>query len=86
MTTCSPNPSTSASAAYAALRHGGSPPGVASVQLGLDRDVALRLERSFIRRAGGGHHAMRPRFAHHDLHVGQVLAQGGYPAMPDRSR
>jgi hypothetical protein len=58
----------------------------ARLQLGLDPAVGLRLERSFRMRAGGGHHAMRPRFAHHDRHVAGVLAAGGYPALPERRR
>ncbi|RAK60857.1 hypothetical protein DJ021_14080 [Phenylobacterium hankyongense] len=75
-----------ASISYAALRHGGTPPGAARVQLGLGTAVAARLERLFQQRGGGGADAMRPRFARHAEHVRAVMAQGGYPALPDRPR
>jgi hypothetical protein len=73
-----------ASASYAACRHGGSPPDIVRVQLALPPETAAELERLFQRRPGGGHGALRPRFARHQAHVQAVMAQGGYPALPER--
>ncbi|HEY8572753.1 hypothetical protein [Phenylobacterium sp.] len=72
---------TIASACYAALRHGGAPPVDARAQLGLGRRVAFELELFFHGRFGG---PMRPRFARHHRHVTAVLAEGGFPVMPER--
>jgi hypothetical protein len=74
---------TIASAAYAALRQGGAPPAHASAQLGLGRRVSRELETWFRARRGG---AVRPRFARHERHVAAVLAEGGFPALPERRR
>lgn len=86
MTTAARIDATGASASYAALRHGGSPPWAARAQLGLKATVAARLEWLFQRRVGGGPDPMRPRFARHDEHVAAVLAKGGYPRLPERRR
>jgi hypothetical protein len=74
-----------ASASYAAARHGGAPPDFVAVELALPPETAVKLERLFQRR-GGGVHAMKPRFARHESHVAAVLAEGGYPALPERRR
>lgn len=74
---------TIASAAYAALRQGGAPPAHASAQLGVGRRVGRELEAWFRTRRGG---IVRPRFARHDRHVEAVLAEGGYPVLPERRR
>jgi hypothetical protein len=84
MTAAHPSHSPHAKAAYAALRHGGAPAAHARVQLGLSLKVALRLERTFQARKGWD--PMRPRFARHDLHVTQVVAEGGFPVLPERPR
>jgi hypothetical protein len=76
----------SASPAYAALRHGGWPAHVAAVQLQLDPLRAVRLERLFQARRGGGQDAMKPAYARNGRHVADVLAQGGYPALPEKKR
>lgn len=86
MTTATRPSATLASAAYAALRHGGAPPAIARVQLGLGRSVAFRLEKMFQARRSGGCDAMRPRFARHELHVKQVMKAGGFPILPERRR
>lgn len=75
-----------ATASYAALRHGGTPAAQARQQLGLDRDLGVRLERSFLARRTFAGDVMRPRYARHGLHVRQVLEAGGYPALPDKRR
>jgi hypothetical protein len=73
-----------ASACYAACRHGGSPPDIVRVQLDLPAETAAELERLFRARPGGGPGLMRPRFAQHAAHVDAVMAEGGYPALPER--
>ncbi len=77
---------TGASVGYAALRHAGLPPARAAAELRLEPLRALRLERLFRDRRGGGLNPMRPRYARHGRHVAAVLAQGGYPALPERRR
>lgn len=74
---------TMASAAYAALRHGGAPPAHASAQLGLTRRVSRELETWLHARRGG---PQRPRFARDERHLSAVLAQGGFPVLPERRR
>jgi hypothetical protein len=81
MTRANPDDTIQASAAYAALRYGGAPPGAAQAQLALPISLASRLETMFSRRSGGGPDPMRPRFARHGAHVAAVLAAGGYPAL-----
>jgi len=81
-----PAASTLASASYAVCRHGGAPPELAQAELALPAETALRLERLFRARSGGGPNAMRPQFARHAAHVRAVLAQGGYPALAERGR
>jgi hypothetical protein len=76
----------SASPAYAALRHGGAPAHLAAAQLRLDPLRALRLERLFQARRGGGVDPMKPAYARNGRHVADVLAQGGFPALPERRR
>jgi hypothetical protein len=73
-----------ASASYAACRYAGAPPETVQVELQLPPETAAHLEKLFRRRPGGGHGAMRPRFARHDAHVRAVAAQGGYPVLPER--
>lgn len=75
---------TSASASYAVLRHGGSPPAAAQAELALEPRRALRLERLFQARKGGGPDSIKPRFAHHAAHVAAVERAGGYPVLPER--
>jgi hypothetical protein len=75
-----------ASASYAALRYEGAPPPLAQAALDLSPATAARLERLFKARPGGGADAMRPRFARHSAHVRAVLAQGGFPILPERRR
>jgi hypothetical protein len=77
---------TSASPAYAALRHGGWPACAAAAQLQLDPLRALRLERLFQARRGGGRDPMKPAYARNGRHVAAVLAQGGYPVLPEKKR
>lgn len=81
-----PPPKSFTSAAYAASRHGGAPPGLAAVELALPAETAAELERLFQRRPGGGPGRMRPRFARHAAHVAAVMAAGGYPAIAERRR
>ena len=78
--------STLASKSYAALRYEGMPPPGAAAVLGLAQATADQLERLFLATPGGGDDPMRPRFARHDPHVAAVMAQGGYPVMPDACR
>jgi hypothetical protein len=73
-----------ASASYAACRYAGAPPDIVQVELQLPPETAAALERLFRRKPGGGPGAMRPRFARHEAHVRAVVAEGGYPAMPER--
>jgi hypothetical protein len=73
-----------ASASYAACRYGGAPPGVVQVQLDLPAETAAELERLFRTRPGRGVDPMRPRFAQHEAHVDAAMAEGGYPALPER--
>jgi hypothetical protein len=76
-----------ASAGYAALRHGGALPSRAAAELRLDRKRAERLESLFqARRGGGPDDAMKPRYARNGRHVAAVLAEGGYPVLPERRR
>jgi hypothetical protein len=81
MTRATPSDAIQASAAYAALRYGGAPPGQAKAQLALPTSLAAQLEAMFRRRTGGGPDPMRPRFARHGAHVAAVQAAGGYPAL-----
>jgi hypothetical protein len=69
------------SATYAALRHGGSSPTKARLQLGVEEMEAARLEKLFLARAGRGPDAMRPSFARHRQHVAAVTAAGGFPVL-----
>jgi hypothetical protein len=82
MTSEEPMTSTQASAAYAALRHGGASAGRASLELALSGKTATRLESLFLHRSGD----LRPKFARHDRHVTSVLRAGGYPVLPERVR
>jgi hypothetical protein len=75
-----------ASASYAALRYEGVPPPRARVALGLTEATASRFEQLFQARPCGGNDPMRPRFARHAVHVTAVMAQGGFPAMPEKCR
>jgi hypothetical protein len=76
-----------ASVGYAALRHGGAPPARAAAELKLERVRAVRLERLFRARQGGGpDDPMKPRYAKHGRHVCDVLRAGGFPVMPERRR
>jgi hypothetical protein len=76
-----------ASAGYAALRHGGAPAWRARLELGLAAARAERMETLFRARTGGGpDDPMKPRYAKHGRHVAEVVAQGGYPVLPDRRR
>jgi hypothetical protein len=46
-----------------------------------------RLEKLFQARRGGGvDDPMKPRYAKHGRHVAAVLAEGGYPILPERRR
>ena len=74
------------SASYAALRYQGVPPPQARDALDLPEATAARLERLFLARPGAGPDPMRPRFARNAAHVAAVLAQGGYPVLPGKSR
>lgn len=71
-----------ASATYAVCRLGGAPPDQVRAELGLATDTVVRLERLFQARPGGGADAMKPRFAHHERHVRDVMAAGGFPVLP----
>ena len=75
-----------ASVGYAALRHGGTPPGRAATELGLEPLRALRLERLFLARKGGGANPMKPGYARHGRHLRAVLREGGFPVLPERRR
>ncbi|HEY8615993.1 hypothetical protein [Phenylobacterium sp.] len=86
MTTATHDLSPHASAAYVALRRGGTPPAAARLQLGLMPIAALRLERTFQARKWRDPDALRPRFAHHRRHLAAVLAAGGFPVLPERLR
>jgi len=86
MNTSIQEPSPLASASYAALRYEGLPPPRARAALGLAPQTATRLERLFQARPGGGADPMKPRFARHAAHVRSALAQGGFPALPERRR
>jgi hypothetical protein len=77
---------TLASRSYAVLRYEGAPPPRAREALGLAEATAASLERLFQARTGGGDDLMRPRFARHAAHVAAVLAEGGYPVMPQPCR
>jgi hypothetical protein len=86
MNRSTPERSALASASYAALRYQGVCPSRASATLELPAARAERLERLFLARPGGGIDPMRPRFALHGAHVAAVMAQGGYPVLPERGR
>ena len=73
-----------ASKSYAALRYEGVPPPRARETLGLPEATASDLERLFQARPGGGDDPMRPAYARHAVHVKAVMAQGGYPVLPER--
>lgn len=73
-----------ADSAYAALRRGGAPPGVAEAQLALTPRAARQFEAVFRARASRGGEEAQPRFARHDAHVAAVLAQGGFPTLTER--
>jgi hypothetical protein len=77
---------TSAGPAYAALRHGGAPACRAAAQLQLDPLRAPRLERLFQARRGGGQDPMKPAYARNGRHVVAVLAEGGFPVLPEKRR
>jgi hypothetical protein len=62
-----------------------APPG-ARAALGLPEAAAARFERLFLARPGAGPDPMRPRFARHEFHVAAVMAQGGYPMLPEKGR
>jgi hypothetical protein len=74
---------TLASRSYAALRQEGAPPWRARSELGLQAAAAARFERLFQARTGI---PGKPRFARHRQHVAAVLAEGGYPVLPERRR
>lgn len=75
----------SASVGYAALRHGGAPAWRAAAELRLDPRRAEGLERLFrTHRGGRPDDPMRPRYANNGRHVTDVLAQGGFPVLPER--
>ena len=86
MPSTSPDQATLASASYAALRYEGIPPPRVREALGLPEATAARLEQLFRARPGGGTDPMRPRFARHAAHVAAILAEGGYPVLPERCR
>ena len=75
-----------ASVGYAALRHGGRPAARAAAELRLEPVRASRLERLFQARTTSGLDPMRPAYANNGRHVGDVLAQGGFPVLPERRR
>jgi hypothetical protein len=79
-------PPLSTSASYAALRYQGVPPPRAGAALELPAATAARFERLFLARPGAGPDPMRPRFARHEGHVAAVMAQGGYPVLPETGR
>ncbi|MDB5417517.1 MAG: hypothetical protein JWP50_936 [Phenylobacterium sp.] len=82
-TTNSPN----AGVGYVALRYAGASPARAATELRLDAARALRLETLFqARRGGTPDDPMKPRYARNGRHVADVLAAGGYPALPERRR
>lgn len=68
----------SASGAYAALRQGGASAPRARIELALAAPEALRLERLFLR--------TRPRAGRDAGHVAAVLAEGGFPELPEPGR
>jgi hypothetical protein len=74
------------SASYAALRYQGVAPPRARATLELPEATAVRFERLFLARPGAGPDPMRPRFARHAVHVAAVMAQGGFPVMPEKCR
>jgi len=86
MVSSSPHPQIPTSASYAALRYQGVPPPRVRIALELPAATAARFERLFLARPGAGPDPMRPRFARHASHVAAVLAQGGYPVLPDKCR
>jgi len=72
---------------YVVLRHGGSPPTRAAAEMRLDAARACRLEQLFrARRGGSPDDPMRPRYANNGRHVADVMAQGGFPVLPERRR
>ena len=77
---------TPTSGSYAALRYQGVPPPRARAALELPEATAARFERLFLASPGAGPDPMRPRFARDEAHVAAVMAQGGYPVLPDKCR
>ena len=75
-----------ASPTYAALRHGGAPAHIAAAQLRLDPSRAHKLERLFQARRGGGQDPMKPAYARNGRHVADVMAQGGFPVLAEKTR
>ncbi|HSV04009.1 MAG TPA: hypothetical protein VLI41_12470 [Phenylobacterium sp.] len=75
-----------ASVGYAALRHAGLPAAAAAAELRLEPLRAHRLERLFQARRSGSFDPMKPRYARHGRHVAAVMALGGYPVLPARTR
>ena len=86
MPSSSTRPQVPTSASYAALRYQGVPPPRARAMLELPEATAARFERLFLARPGAGPDPMRPRFARHGRHVAAVMAQGGYPVLPEKCR
>lgn len=75
-----------ASAGYAALRHGGAPAWRAAAELAVDARRAKRLEGLFQHRKAGGPDPMKPAYANNGRHVQDVLAEGGFPVLPETGR
>lgn len=74
------------SAAYAVLRQAGASPQRARAQLSLAPSTAVALERAFRLRRWTGPWVQRPRLARPEAHVRAVLAQGGFPVLPEPPR
>lgn len=72
---------------YVVLRHGGAPAHRAAAELRLDPRRAKRLEQLFRDRPRGSpDDPMKPRYANNGRHVTDVLAEGGFPVLPERRR
>jgi hypothetical protein len=70
---------------YAALRQSGTQADRARVELGLAPAAARGMERLLqARTARGAGDRHLPKFARHDRHVAEVLAQGGFWALSER--
>jgi hypothetical protein len=80
------SPSGDPRSSYAVLRRGGASPLAASTQLALEPRLARRLEVLFRSRVSGGGEEAQPRFARHDAHVTNVMAQGGFPSLTEHRR